>query len=85
MTMLENNNHTYKEDDTTPNFTLEAIIITSSIEAHNGRDVVTIVLESTVSWLTIESNQLQPEYYFLPNTEPNPKYYLEKYFENRAE
>ena len=49
MTMLENNNHTYKEDDTTPNFTLEAIIITSSIEAHNGRDVVTIVLESTVS------------------------------------
>ena len=40
------------------------------------------VLGFTVSWLPIESNQLQQEYYFLPNNEPNLKYCLEKYFEN---
>ena len=40
------------------------------------------MLESTVSWFPIELNWSQPEYYFLPNAEPNSKYYLGKYFEN---
>ena len=43
------------------------------------------VLESTVSWLPIESNQPQKEYYYSPNIEPNSKYYLEKYFEHSME
>ena len=38
------------------------------------------VLESTVILFPIESNRLQPEYYFPPNTEPSSKYYLEEYF-----
>ena len=42
-------------------------------------------LEYTVSWFLNESNQIQPEYYFPPNIEPNPKYYLEKYFRNSVE
>ena len=40
------------------------------------------VLEFTVSWFLIEYNQLQPKYYFSPNTEPNLNYYLEKCLEN---
>ena len=43
------------------------------------------VLESTVSWFLSESNQLQTEYYFLPNNEPNLKSHLEKYSENWIE
>ena len=43
------------------------------------------VLESTVSWLLIELNQLQTEYNFPPNTEQNLKYYLEKYFKNNMD
>ena len=43
------------------------------------------VLEFTVSWFLSESNRLQTEYYFPPNSEPNPKYYLEKYFKNSIE
>ena len=43
------------------------------------------VLEYTVSWFHIELNQPEQEYYFLSNTEPNSKYYLEKYFENSIE
>ena len=43
-----------------------------------------IQLEYTVSWFPIELNQLQTENYLLPNTEPNSKYYLEKYFENSS-
>ena len=41
------------------------------------------VLEFTVSWYLIKLNLPHSEYYFLPNTEPNSKYYLEKYFKNR--
>ena len=43
------------------------------------------VLESTASWLPIESNIIQPEYYFPPNTEPNSNYYLDNYFKNSIE
>ena len=43
------------------------------------------VLESTANWFLSESNQLQPGYYFLPNKNPNLKYYLEKCFENSIE
>ena len=43
------------------------------------------VLESTVNWFLIELNQIHPEYYLLPNTEPNSKYYLENYFRNKIE
>ena len=32
------------------------------------------ILESTVRLFHIELNQLQPEYYFLPNKEPDLKY-----------
>ena len=41
------------------------------------------VLESTISWFLIELNQLQTEYYFPPNTKPDSKYYLEKYFKKQ--
>ena len=41
------------------------------------KNTVSQVFEYTVSWFPIEYNQLQPEYYFQPNTEPNPK---ENYF-----
>ena len=43
------------------------------------------VSKSTVSWFLIESNWIQPEYYFLTNTEKNSKYYLEKYSENSTD
>ena len=40
------------------------------------------VFEYTISWLIFESNKLHQEYDSPPNNKPNPKYYLEKYFEN---
>ena len=43
------------------------------------------MFESTVSWSHIESNKTHTEYYLPPNIEPNSKYYLENYFENRIE
>ena len=43
------------------------------------------LLKLTVGWFLIESNQLQPWYYFLTNTELNSKYYLGNYFENGIE
>ena len=38
------------------------------------------VMKYTVIWFPIELNWIHTEYHFLPNTYPDSKYYLEKYF-----
>ena len=43
------------------------------------------MLEFTVGWSQIESNQIHIEHDFSPNKEPNLKYYLYNYFENSIE